>query len=89
MTHVLIPITSLSAGVDYEEINMTLLISAGAFKSCVNLSILEDEAVEYNETFILKLTISYSFIVIGVFMVEVTIVEDGDSKSAATTHCKK
>ena len=83
-THILI-LASLSAGADYEEINTTLLISAGTFQSCINLRILEDEVVEYNETFTLKLTPSDPYIIIGVGLAEVTIVEDGDSKSTTTT----
>ncbi len=46
---------------------------------CVNLTILEDEIVENNETFILTLTSAEQAILIGNRSTEVTILEDDDS----------
>ncbi len=65
---------------DYEAVNETVSFSPGVFQVCVNLTILDDEIVENNETFILNLTLSDPAVLIGNNgSTEVTILEDDDS----------
>ncbi len=78
----------LSAGEDYEELNLAVVFSPGVYQVCVNVSILEDDNVENDETFSIKLTSSDQAVVTDVDNAMVTIVEDNDSKLYARVSCQ-
>ncbi len=60
---------------------MAVVFAPGVSQVCVNVSILEDEAVEYDESFTLSLTSADPAVVIGsIGTTEVTILEDDDSR---------
>ncbi len=75
-------------GRDYELATTSVIFSSGVFQVCVNLTILDDEIVENNETFILTLTSSDPAVLTGnTGSTEVTILEDDDSTFLSHLSC--
>lgn len=68
------------------ELNETLVFGPNVPRIYVNVSILEDSAVEYDEMFTIKLSSSDGAVMVGMDTAEVTILEDNDSKLYTSRH---
>ncbi len=64
---------------DYLQLNITLTVPSGSNETCANISIVSDDQLEGNETFVVLLTSSDSNIEFGNIITMVTI-SDNDCK---------